>query len=347
MCFLLSFLIVVSLTPFLIHWAHKYSLFDKPDERKIHNENIPRLGGVALFVAFLISGIVSLILSQESSFHDFRYFFFVIIIFFIGLKDDFSPVDTKKKFFVLIAVISCSIWWLGFSLTSFKGVFNLFELNTFFSFCFSLFVILLFVNAHNFIDGSDGLLTSISFLSSASLALIFGLNGQFLQCIHLASLSAALFGFMIYNRPNAKIFMGDGGSLSLGYIFAIYSIQFINIPESSQLSWLGDPAIILALFVVPLIDTLQVFMKRVQSKQSPFTPDRNHLHHLLGDMGFSKWGIILSLLSWTCFMIGLTFSLKLISFRSDIIILINLGLDLMMVKFLRKRACFASSKVID
>ena len=153
----------------------------------------------------------------------------------------------------------------------------------------SIFTYVVVVNSFNLIDGVDGLAGSLGILTTTIFGTFFWINGQTAHAIMAFTLTGSLISFLIYNFPPAKIFMGDTGSLLVGLMNSILVIKFINFADSALIPYpvLSTPALGFAILIIPLFDTLRVFSIRIFSRRSPFSPDRNHIHHLLLDMGLS------------------------------------------------------------
>lgn len=290
---ILSFLTAFALTylviPSIIFVAHFKHLFDEPGERHSHTEKTPSLGGIGIFVGMVFSVTLW---TPVTAFGDLQYILCAfVIIFLIGAKDDIIPMPPYKKIIGQALAAGIVVFKSGIFISSFYGVFGVQELSPLISFLFSLFTILVIINAFNLIDGINGLSGSIGTL----ITILFGT--WFLLIEHLAlailafSTAGALVAFLRYNVTPAKIFMGDTGSLLLGMVCSILVIEFIEI---SKLLPLGDPykfsavpALAVGVLIIPLFDTLRVFLIRIMRGRSPLQPDRNHIHHLLIDYGLS------------------------------------------------------------
>ncbi|EOR94029.1 Undecaprenyl-phosphate N-acetylglucosaminyl 1-phosphate transferase [Arcticibacter svalbardensis MN12-7] len=282
--------VALSISP-LITIAIRKRLFDLPSEdRKIHKRIVPNLGGLAIFSGFLLS--VSMFIDLSTLKVSNYILCGGIVIFITGLKDDIIGVDPLKKF-VAQFIAAFIVTMLGdiriLDLGGFMGIYNL---SYPFSIGLSVIAIVGIVNAFNLIDGIDGLAGSLGLLLALVYAWLFyqaGEPGWLYVCM---ALGGALTGFLIHNISPAKIFMGDSGSLMLGYIAAVLSIQFINTSafEFVDLGFTfvsSAPALAMAIIILPLFDTLRVFAIRLANNQSPFKADRNHLHHRMLSLGLS------------------------------------------------------------
>lgn len=285
--------------PSIIRIAQVYDLFDTPGSRSLHAKKIPRLGGVAIFGAF-ISTI--LIFGTVDVFTQYLLAGALVIVF-IGMKDDVEAETSYRKFIVQALAAIILILVADVRVTNFRGFWGIYELTPLFSVAFSFLLIIGITNAINLIDGMDGLASSVIILISGTLAFLFYNISPTLSLISL-SLAGAHVGFLRYNWTKASIFMGDTGSLTSGFIIACLVIQYIERGGHSA------PAISVALLSIPVFDTLRVFVLRILHGRSPFMPDKNHLHHKLLELGLSvsKAVILLLAINMICLCFTLLFS---------------------------------------
>ena len=279
--FVISFILVILTIPSILRVAHVKKLFDPVDLRKIHRSNVPPLGGIAIFVSFILTTIVA---TDGCSFDSLKYIIAaVIIMFFIGLKDDLLSVSATNKLIVQLFAAILLITLGNIRFTSFHGILGIYEINNFTSIVFSIFVIVLIINAYNLIDGIDGLASGLTILSASVFGVWFYLEGNIQFSIMSFALVGSLSGFFIFNvfGKRNKLFMGDSGSLIIGLIISTLVIKFneTNIVKSLPYSAFGAPAVSLSIIIIPLIDTLRVMIVRIGKKRSPFCADRNHIHH--------------------------------------------------------------------
>ena len=304
---IISFAITFLAIPVIIKVAEEKMLFDVPDARKIHIAPIPSLGGLGIFAGFVITCLLTI------SFHNATEFQFFIaaalVIFFLGIKDDILIISPLKKFIGQVLAAFLIIFKGGVQIKSMHGFLGIHELPEIFSLVLTYFTVIVVINSFNLIDGVDGLAGSLGFMTTSILGLYF----LQIDLIPYASLSFALAGsiaaFLIFNFQPAKIFMGDTGSLLIGLVSAILVIKFINVSTSPTVNFIleASPAIGFAILMIPLLDTLRVFAIRIMHRRSPFSPDRNHIHHLLLDQGFSHQKVTLTLVSINILFIILTY----------------------------------------
>lgn len=282
----LAFLITFFAIPIIIEVARRKKLFDEPDERKVHKMVIPTLGGLGIFGGFILATLIG---APEGS-HELQYFVAsAIVIFFLGIKDDILVLSAAKKFIGQLIAAGIVIHFGGVQITNMHGFLGLTAIPPFASIILTFFTVIVIINSFNLIDGVDGLAGSLGLLTSMAFGGYFFFAGQLLYSVMALSLTGSLIGFLLYNHSPAKIFMGDTGSLLIGLINSILVIKFINIASSpaAHFPLEAAPAIGFAVLSVPLFDTLRVFALRIFNKRSPFSPDRNHVHHFLLQFGFS------------------------------------------------------------
>jgi UDP-GlcNAc:undecaprenyl-phosphate GlcNAc-1-phosphate transferase len=288
----LAFLITFFAIPIIIEVARRKKLFDEPDERKVHKMVIPTLGGLGIFGGFILATLIG---SPVGS-NDLQYFAAAaIVIFFLGIKDDILVLSAAKKFIGQLIAAGIIIKFGGVQITNMHGFLGIYSIPHLASIVLTLFTIIVIINSFNLIDGVDGLAGSLGLLTALIFGTYFYFAGQLFYAVMAFSLAGSLVGFLIYNFSPAKIFMGDTGSLLIGLINSIMVVKFINIADSAAVVFpiKAAPAIGFAILIVPLFDTLRVFALRIVNRRSPFSPDRNHVHHFLLALGFSHRKITL------------------------------------------------------
>ncbi|WP_045459336.1 MraY family glycosyltransferase [Sporocytophaga myxococcoides] len=277
-----AFLIAVFAIPSIIYVAHIKKLLDEPNLRTVHESLTPRLGGLAIFAGFMSA--LTIFGSLENGVQ--QVLAGSIIIFFIGLKDDVVPVSAFKKFFVQVLAAGIVMFVADIRISDFKGMLGLYEVDHGISYVVTFLVIIGITNAINLIDGVDGLAGVIVMIITSAFGVYFYLYGgeAFGEYSYVAfSLLGSIIGFLRYNFHKAIIFMGDTGSLVSGFILSILGIQFVRMEAFD-----ASPSIAIAVLIIPIMDTLRVFMLRILNGASPFSPDKNHIHHRLMDLGFSQ-----------------------------------------------------------
>jgi UDP-GlcNAc:undecaprenyl-phosphate GlcNAc-1-phosphate transferase len=325
--------------PLILKVAHRHELYDAIDERKLHNGNIPRLGGVGIFISFLASVILVVLISGEGINTGGRFWVVVVCILsvhLLGLIDDFRNMRARYKFIVELAG-SIFLVILGFRFQRIivpfgSGAIDLGLL----SYPISIIWIIGITNALNLIDGMDGLAGGISAIAAGVYGLFFLINANPGGALVCFALCGALIGFLIFNLPPAKIFMGDCGSLFLGFTLAVLPLlgPATGVIEIGLLSTV-------TILIIPILDTIGAILRRIRAGVSVFSPDKEHIHHKLLDLGFSIRQVLfivyaaqalLCLIAFSGFFLplALSFSLKIGSWF--IFILLFYGLSLATAK---------------
>jgi len=291
LAFLTSFVLTFLAIPSIISVAIKKRLMDEPGDRHSHTVSTPSLGGIGIFAGTIFSIILW---TPFKYFGDLQYILCsFIIIFLIGAKDDIDPMSPGKKFAGQIFAAFILIFKAKVILTSFQGILGIYEIPYFLSVGLTLLTILVIINAFNLIDGINGLSGSLGILISVVLGVWFYQIDHIEIAIVAFSLSGSILAFLKYNVTPAKIFMGDTGSLLLGLVCSILAIKFIELHRElpgtpyEEFAFNAAPAVAFGILILPLFDTLRVFTMRILKGNSPFYPDRNHIHHLLIDSGLS------------------------------------------------------------
>ena len=286
--FSLSLILSLVFTPLMIRIAKRYKWVDMPSERKIHAAPMPRVGGVAIFVAFCFSFILPFFYSTiifDLLFNESRllYIFFgACVIFSLGLWDDIRSVNLSVKF--AVQVLAAIIVYLGGIRIEAFGLpgMTAWELG-WFSLPVTVFWIILLTNAINLLDGLDGLAAGVTFFVCASLVILSVMEKEFFIALLLAALGGSVLGFLKYNFNPARIFMGDCGSYFLGFMLAVLTI--ISVRKSQAAVTMLIPIVALG---VPLLDTLLAPLRRYFTGRKVFEADDDHFHHRLLQLGLSQ-----------------------------------------------------------
>lgn len=322
--FFTAFCITFFAIPSIIKIAEIKHLYDEPDERKTHITRVPTLGGLAIFAGMIFS---LTFWSSQKEILELQYIISaIIILFFIGMKDDlFNLVHYKKLLGQLLAAFIL-IHWAGIRVTSFFGILGIHELSTWQSYIFSIFTMVVITNSFNLIDGIDCLAGSIGVLAASLFGFWFFSVEQTQYVILSSSLCGSLLAFLYYNKTPSRIFMGDTGSLIVGIVLSILAIKFIELNRVMPLDAYGKiqgvPVMTIAILIIPLFDTLRVFAIRILQGRSPFAPDRNHIHHLLIDLGFSHVKATLVLVSFNLLIVTFVFFTQSIRSESSLLIVL-------------------------
>ena len=301
--------------PQIITIAGRWQWFDVPDDkRKFHTNTIPSLGGVAIFFAFIIT---SSLVVQTATFP--RWHFMIAasaLLFLTGLMDDLVALSAWKKLVLQIIPIVIAVVLGDIRIISLHGLFGIGLLPYWASVAATIIGCVFFTNAFNFIDGIDGLAGSTGVLYTAILGICLALTGNYSAACISFSLMGATLGFLRYNITPARLFMGDTGSLLLGYTISALCVVFINTYNQGTaiLNWIKDPqkAILfcLAILSLPIADCIRVFATRLGKGVSPFHADRNHLHYFLLDIGLTDLQATAAIIFLNLVMITTAFLLQ-------------------------------------
>jgi UDP-GlcNAc:undecaprenyl-phosphate GlcNAc-1-phosphate transferase len=301
--FLTSLVICLVLTPAVIRFAARRKWFDLPDDRKIHSESVPRLGGVAIMGSFLIAIFLSA--GPDTLLHT-RYFLAgLLILFFLGLWDDLQPVSPYIKLLGEFLPALLLTYSVRLPLTYFSLDLQLFEWPV------TIIAVLWIINAFNLVDGINGLAASIGLVSLLGMAFLGSTDVAFVSL----AFAGALLGFLYYNFTRPKIFMGDGGSLPLGYVLAFCITRIFTDDLANSTLDIGKVLTVVALMSLPLFDMVRVFFIRLIKGNNPFVGDRKHLHHLMLEAGCTHvWATLILVFISLILALSVWFLQKEISF---------------------------------
>ncbi|WP_109676085.1 MraY family glycosyltransferase [Dyadobacter jejuensis] len=351
----LSFLIACFLSivaiPVIINLSNLLNLTAKPGFRSSHETETPTLGGIAIFASTLIgyflwphssnpvdANLISLSVTG------------MIILFFLGLKDDILAVDPTKKLIIQIFASMILVAMGNFKVDNFYGIFNIHHVPDYVSIPLTVFIFIAIINAINLIDGIDGLAGGISLIAGLGFGIWFIMNDHFsFGCLAFA-MSGSLLGFLRFNfSKTSKIFMGDTGSLIVGFLLSMFAVEFLNLNVGylhDPNAYFNAPIIVLVLLIVPIFDTLRVFIVRIAKGGSPFVADRNHMHHLLIDNGFNHFWAAFTLWMVTIMNTGLFFAFhgNITNTASMYIYIAMFVAYMVMAHFMKKRAVIIQEK---
>jgi UDP-N-acetylmuramyl pentapeptide phosphotransferase/UDP-N-acetylglucosamine-1-phosphate transferase len=229
------------------------------------------MGGIGIFL-----GLMTVLPFLEYNIEMIIVFIAIAVMFVMGFLDDLYNLKPMTK---LLIQLGCAValYFTGFEIDNLHGIFGIYEIPTIISFIITVFFIVGVTNAFNLIDGIDGLAGGISIINFLFFGIIFLMNNQTSYAIVAFTLSGALLGFLKYNFSPAKIFMGDTGSLFLGLLMSLFVIKTFQTNASTELS----VSFSIILIFLPVFDTIRLFVQRILKRKSPFTADKNHLHHLV------------------------------------------------------------------
>lgn len=301
--FIISALIASILIPRILLIATRKRLYDIPDARKVHTKAIPRLGGVSFFPTILFSFcyVFSLCMLFEYDVRPLLSDYLIhellllicgmTLLYLTGIADDLVGVRYHKK--LLIQMICASFFPLsGLWINNFYGIFGLYEIPVWAGIPFTVFVVIFITNAINLIDGIDGLASGLSSVSLLIMSVLFMQKELWVYGMITFATFGVLVPFFYYNvfgsaDKDRKIFMGDTGSLTLGYIISFlvirYSMNNLKVTVYSE----GALLIAFSTLIVPMFDVIRVVLLRIRKGKSMFQPDKNHIHHKLLNIGMS------------------------------------------------------------
>lgn len=332
----LSFFIAVTTIPVIIKVAALKHLMDEPDtHRKLHHTKTPTLGGIGIFSGLLIGYSIAYDFNEYS---DLRFIIpSLVILFLAGVKDDILVLDARKKLILQVAA-ALTVSAIGdLRLNNFWGIMGINEVSPIIGTLVSSLIIVTLINAFNFIDGVNGLAGSMGAVSALCFSVWFYINGSHGYAVLGFALVGALLGFLVFNFKNAKIFMGDTGSMIIGFIVAVLAIRFVEanrtIPNLA-IPILNAPAVALSIMAIPVYDLFKVLVLRVLMRKSPFNPDRMHIHHFFVDRGFSHTATTITLIitNLSCILIAIPLS-DIRSAWASIIVFLYLSILLGVAKY--------------
>ncbi len=327
--FIVSFITI----PPIVRISRKKKLVALPNGRTSHSGAIPALGGVAIFGATILG--TSLFMTPDSL-GEFRYILAALfIVFGIGLKDDLVNLSWSRKFIAEAIAALLVVVLADVRISTFHGMLGIGTLPLWFSIVFSVLVFLFLINAFNLLDGIDGLASGMGIFIS----LVFGIWLSTLGATNFSILAFSLaggliafYGFNVFGKKH-KLFMGDSGSLVLGFLFSVLSIKILccEVAPSNPHYMLAFPTVIMSVMIIPMIDTIRVFTLRILRGQSPFHADRTHLHHIFLRLGFSHLQASLTIIAMNAALFALCYSLRDINALLLAVILFTLGLALSLI----------------
>ena len=310
--FIVSLVVTMMLIPPLMKWADRIGAIDIPDARKVHTGAIPRVGGIAM----LIGSSIAIALGAEIDYQVLGILGGFLILLFFGVWDDRTDLDYRLKFVgQILAVLSAVL--IG-DVVIRNVPFFLHPLPDYIAVPFTVITLVGVTNAINLSDGLDGLAGGTTLLALSLIALLaFQAHGELVLVIAMA-MSGSIFGFLRHNTYPAQLFMGDTGSQFLGFGAGVLAVMLTQSTNPAL-----SPVLPLMILGLPILDTIAVMGQRIYEKRSPFSPDKNHIHHKLLDLGFDHYEAVLIIyIIQAALMIGA----YLLQYESDVLILSIYGL---------------------
>ena len=310
--FLTSGIITAFAIPSIIKIAVLKDLFDEPSDRKHHKKRTPALGGMGIFAGLIFAVTFW---TDQVQIVELQYIITsLLVLFFVGMKDDLVNLRASKKLVGQILAALILVHMADVKLTTFYGMFGIHDIPMWFSYVLSIFTCVVITNAFNLIDGIDGLAGSLGIIGAFTFGLWFHFLGMTQYSILCSALIGSLLAFLWFNKTPARIFMGDTGSMLVGFVMSLLAMKFIEsvrvLPRDHAYKILSVPVFTCTILIIPLFDTLRVFVLRMAKGKSPFHPDRNHVHHILVDLGLTHLQATASLVVFNISMILLIFFLQ-------------------------------------
>ena len=286
-----SYLVTSQSLPFIIYFSKVKNLTAKVDERSSHTSDIPNIGGIGIIAGIYIVtlSLSFFILNFEESKFIIALFISLLILLFIGFKDDMLGISATAKLFTEIGTATAFVVLTDCRLDTFYGLFGVYEINYYVSIVLSIFIFVVTINSYNLIDGIDGLAGSYGIIAMIAFLCLSLSANNLVGLILCVTIVGSLAGFLKFNlsKGKRKIFMGDTGSLVVGFLISV--IVLINLSSKNDYSQISNniPVLVLSILSFPYIDTLRVMFIRKKNKQKFFEPDKNHIHHKLINAGKS------------------------------------------------------------
>ena len=328
--------------PRIAEVVKKYRIFRKPSERDLHWRFVPKLTGLSFYVALLLVAFAFV------PYVDVARLILVLgagaIVVYVGVRDDIYQLRPTVKLMLQLIAIAFFAFGDDLVVRNLHGFLNIYEIPIGADYFLTFFIGVFMINAFNLCDGIDGLAAMLGIVISVCYGAIFYIIKDYLFLSFCVILIGCLLAFLRFNIPQKnKVFMGDTGSLFLGFIFFLFTMYFVTNESVNLSNFLPDKSLMtltaLCFFIVPIIDSGSVFFSRVWNKKSPFKPDNNHTHHLI--LHFTKSHVMASLMISASFIATLILFTKLaFSLNHEItifIFLIYLFLCYVFIHFVRRK----------
>lgn len=309
---LISFFISLMVFPSLIKILIKWQLFDATAEHKIHSVSTPSMGGIAVFIGFIVSLVIGVPLIELVK---YKFFFVAVgVMTLVGLRDDTLTLRPYQKLIGQLLPIVILVALDQVILFSLNGFLGIHEIPKGISVLLTITVFVLITNSYNLIDGIDGLAGSIGLIALSCFGIWFILVGEVVLGLISFSLAGSMVAFLVFNWQPSKIFLGDTGSLVVGITLSYFALKFFAINASlladNTAKFTSSIAAITAVLIIPTFDTTRIILIRLANGHSPFRADKNHLHHQFLTLGFSHSKAVVSLIIINLFFIGLALLMK-------------------------------------
>jgi UDP-N-acetylmuramyl pentapeptide phosphotransferase/UDP-N-acetylglucosamine-1-phosphate transferase len=283
--YVMAFVLTLIFIPPVIYMVKRFKLFDRPNARKEHSVPTPTFGGISIFAGMIVSLLFWFKFYNHPSI--ITFFLSMVLLFGVGIMDDLKDLAARYKL-VIEAGLASLLAVSGIRITSFGGLFGITELHIVAQYLITVITIVGITNAFNLIDGIDGLAGGLGFMSLVTLGIFLTISKDLNYAMIAFALAGALLGFLYFNFNPARIFMGDTGSLVLGFIIAVLCVQLMKVNAVLPVSVVPNIYVFtLGIVMIPVFDTLRVFGIRIWKGRSPFSADKTHIHHLVTNKGFT------------------------------------------------------------
>lgn len=294
----------MTLMPIIIKVARSVNLLDQPDNRKIHSISTPSMGGIAIFCGVIIALLFSV--SMIDVMNEKYFLGGILMIFLLGIRDDLSSLQANHKLVVQVFAAALIVFFNGIEIHGLNGLFGWNDFPWYFNELFTIFIIVVMTNAFNLLDGIDGLAGSVGLLVSLGFCFLFYQVGDMFSASVSMAIAGALIAFLLYNWFPSRVFMGDTGSMMLGFILSVLVVKYLLVPVEVS-GEISPVAVILSFLILPVYDTLRVFIIRFLAGRPPLSPDRNHIHHVLLKLGFNHGQAALRLIAFNIAIVVLVY----------------------------------------
>lgn len=326
---LLSLVTATVAFPIVLRYARRHNIVDNPDARKLHRSPVPVMGGVVVYAGILAGCIAMYFLVPRSSLN--WSVLALTSMLLLGVWDDIKNLSAVLRFLIQFGIVGAYMWFTGHYIGSLYGIFGIHEISPWIGIPLSLVAGVGTINAINMIDGVDGYSSGFGIVACSGFAVVFITVGQQVWSSLAVITVSALLPFFMHNvfGKKTKMFIGDGGTMMLGFMMAIFELGALSpkVGVSMESHGIGVAAMTLAILCIPIFDTLRVMAARMLRGHSPFRPDKSHLHHLFIDMGFSHIGtaIAILLMNLTVILVWLLLWLCGASINTQTIVVMILG----------------------
>lgn len=334
-----SYLVTAQSLPFIIYFSKVKKLTAKVDERSSHTDDIPNIGGFGIIAGIYIVtlSLSFFVLNFEEAKLLIALFIPLLILLFVGFKDDMLGLSASAKLFTEIGTATAFIILTDCRLDNFYGLFGIHEINYYVSLILSIFVFIVTINSYNLIDGIDGLAGGFGIVAMICFLYMSILANNTIAIILCTTVTGSLIGFLKFNLSSGKrkIFMGDTGSLVVGFLISVIVLTVLSSKNNYVQISNNIPVFVLSILSFPYVDTLRVMFIRFKNSKKIFEPDKNHIHHKLINSG--KKHLTSSIIILSVYVTSILFCIMFQKFHITLHFLLSLAystLSLMLLVFI-------------